>query len=185
MSAQLQPRAEAALIEHCPMTVADIDRVMAVEVQAYPFPWSRGHFTDSLAAGYLARLRLAELAGARRAERRPTLVGYFVAMPGVDELHLLNLTVAPVHQGHGHARALLAELADAARGLRASQVWLEVRESNARARRLYERWGFEAVGLRKAYYPAAHGQREHAVVMRWAVPGAPHPTDPGAGHGMD
>jgi ribosomal-protein-alanine N-acetyltransferase len=185
MSAQLQPPAEATLIEHRPMTVADIDRVMSVEVQAYPFPWSRGHFTDSLAAGYVARLRLAEPAGARRAERLPSLVGYFVAMPGVDELHLLNLTVAPAHQGRGHARALLAELADAARGLRAAQVWLEVRESNARARRLYERWGFEAVGLRKAYYPAGHGQREHAVVMRWAVPGAARQIEPGGAHGMD
>jgi ribosomal-protein-alanine N-acetyltransferase len=52
----------------------------------------------------------------------------------------------------------------------AAQIWLEVRESNIRARVLYERWGFEAVGLRKAYYPAAHGQREHALVMRWSVP---------------
>jgi len=141
------------------MTVADIDQVMAVELQAYPFPWSRAHFTDSLAAGYLAQMRQAG----------PELIGYYVAMPGVDELHLLNLTVAPAHQGHGHARALLAHLAQAAQSLKAAQIWLEVRESNTRARMLYERWGFEAVGLRKAYYPAAHGQREHAVVMRWAV----------------
>lgn len=185
MSARLQPPADAEMVQHRPMTVADIDQVMAVEVQAYPFPWSRGHFTDSLAAGYLAQLRLAGAAQARRAERLPALVGYLVAMPGVEELHLLNLTVAPAYQGHGHARALLAELAESARGLRATQVWLEVRESNARARRLYERWGFEPVGVRKAYYPAAHGQREHAVVMRWAVPGAPTATDVGGGHGMD
>lgn len=169
MNALFQPHGEAALIGHRPMTVADLDRVMAVEVQAYPFPWTRGHFTDSLAAGYLAELRVAEASGGRRAEWLPALIGYFVAMPGVDELHLLNLTVAPAHQGRGHAQALLARLADAAHGLRAGQVWLEVRESNTRARRLYERWGFEAVGLRKGYYPAAHGQREHAVVMRWAV----------------
>jgi [ribosomal protein S18]-alanine N-acetyltransferase len=142
------------------MTMGDIDQVMAVELQAYPFPWSRGHFTDSLAAGYLAQLRLAGT----------ELIGYYVAMPGVDELHLLNLTVAPAHQGHGHARALLAHLAQAAQAMQAAQIWLEVRESNTRARVLYERWGFQAAGLRKAYYPAAHGQREHALVMRWAVP---------------
>lgn len=145
-----------------PMVASDVERVMVVELQAYPFPWSRGHFTDSLAAGYLARLRMAG----------DELIGYYVAMPGVDELHLLNLTVAPAFQGQGHARALLAHLAQAARALKAQQVWLEVRESNARARALYERWGFQAAGLRKGYYPAPHGQREHAVVMRWSVPPA-------------
>ncbi|HJV71808.1 MAG TPA: ribosomal protein S18-alanine N-acetyltransferase [Ideonella sp.] len=142
------------------MTVNDLDRVMAVEMQAYPFPWTRGHFIDSLAAGYLAQLLVAGDA----------LVGYYVAMPGVDELHLLNLTVAPAHQQRGHARALLSHLAQTARAAGAAQIWLEVRESNERARRLYERWGFERVGLRKGYYPAARGQREDALVMRWAVP---------------
>ncbi|HEX5687749.1 MAG TPA: ribosomal protein S18-alanine N-acetyltransferase [Ideonella sp.] len=157
-----------------PMTVTDLDHVMAIEVQAYPFPWSRGHFTDSLAAGYLADLRVTGR----------ELIGYCVAMHGVEELHLLNLTVAPAHQGQGHARALLAHLAEAARECKAVQIWLEVRQSNERARRLYERWGFEAIGLRKGYYPAAHGQREHAVVMRWTLdPGA---ADAGGhAHGLD
>jgi [ribosomal protein S18]-alanine N-acetyltransferase len=105
-------------------------------------------------------------------------------MPGVDELHLLNLTVAPAHQGQGHARALLAHLAEAARARKAVQIWLEVRESNERARRLYERWGFESIGQRKGYYPAPHGQREHAVVMRWLLdPEVARPQ--GVGHGLD
>lgn len=170
------------LIGHRAMAVGDLERVMAIELQAYPFPWTRGHFTDSLAAGYLAQLRLAEPAGARRADRQPALLGYCVAMSGVDELHLLNLTVAPAHQGQGHGQALLAHLADAARGLRATQILLEVRESNARARRLYERWGFESIGLRKGYYPAARGQREDAVVMRWPLPAL---AAEGGGHGLD
>jgi [ribosomal protein S18]-alanine N-acetyltransferase len=157
-----------------PMTVTDLERVMAIEVTAYPFPWSRGHFTDSLAAGYLAELRVAGR----------ELIGYSVAMPGVDELHLLNLTVAPAYEGQGHARALLARLGEAARALKAAQIWLEVRESNERARRLYERWGFESIGLRKGYYPAPHGQREHAVVMRWLLD--PDVTGPeGVSHGVD
>lgn len=156
------------------MTVTDLDHVMAIEVSAYPFPWSRGHFTDSLAAGYLADLRVAGR----------ELLGYSVSMPGVDELHLLNLTVAPAHQGQGHARALLAHLAEAARAKKALQIWLEVRESNERARRLYERWGFEPVGLRKGYYPAPHGQREHAVVMRWLLDAEAAPRRE-AGDGVD
>lgn len=157
-----------------PMTVTDLDQVMAIELQAYPFPWSRGHFTDSLAAGYQADLRVVGR----------ELLGYCVAMPGVEELHLLNLTVAPAHQGQGHARALLAHLADVARAQKAVQIWLEVRESNERARRLYERWGFESIGLRKGYYPAALGQREHAVVMRWTLDPDVAPPEASA-HGVD
>ncbi len=155
-----------------PMTTADLERVMAVEVQAYPFPWSRGHFADSLAAGYHAQMLL----------RDDRLLGYYVAMPGVDEMHLLNLTVAPDHQRRGHARTLLAHLAAAARAAGAALVWLEVRESNQRARALYERWGFEAVGRRKGYYPAGHGRREDALVMRWAVPAV---APQGVGDGLD
>jgi ribosomal-protein-alanine N-acetyltransferase len=162
MSARRQP-AELPALRLRAMTVTDLDRVVDLEVQAYGFPWSRGHFTDSLAAGYLAQVF----------ESHGALVGYFVAMPGVDELHLLNITVAPAFQGLGHGRALLAEVAESGRRLKAAQLWLEVRESNARARQLYERWGFETVGRRKGYYPAAHGQREHAIVMR--LPLAPLP----------
>jgi ribosomal-protein-alanine N-acetyltransferase len=149
------------------MTVSDIDAVMAVELQAYPFPWSRGHFTDSLAAGYEAQLLWAEPTPRRG---QGELLGYYIAMPGVEELHLLNLTVTPLRQGQGLALVLLAHLASAGQRLGAAQLWLEVRESNLRARRIYERWGFAAVGLRRGYYPAAQGQREHAVVMRWALP---------------
>ncbi|WP_374674066.1 ribosomal protein S18-alanine N-acetyltransferase [Ideonella sp.] len=145
------------------MQVSDLDRVMAVELQAYPFPWTRGHFVDSLAAGYRAQLRVDD---------RDGLLGYSVAMAGVEEMHLLNLTVAPPSQGQGHARALLAELGQAARAAGAATVWLEVRESNTRARTLYERWGFASVGRRKGYYPAGEGRREDAVVMRWTLDGA-------------
>lgn len=145
-----------------PMQVSDLERVMAVELQAYPFPWTRGHFVDSLAAGYRAQLRVDADDG---------LIGYSVAMAGVDEMHLLNLTVTPARQGQGHAQALLAELGQAARAAKAATVWLEVRESNTRARALYERWGFESVGRRKGYYPAHAGRREDALVMRWTLGG--------------
>ncbi len=138
------------------MTPDDVDAVLAVEVRAYAHPWSRGNFIDSLAAGYAARL-------ARDGEG--AVLGYFVAMPGVDELHLLNLTVAPEHQGQGHGHALLTAVLADARGLPASRMLLEVRESNARARRLYAARGFAEIGRRRAYYPARSG-REDAIVMR-------------------
>lgn len=166
------PRAAVARerrIHFEPMTEADLDAVQAVETSAYAHPWSRKHFHDSLQAGYPAVLLLGEtLPGERphppRADGRQ-LMGYLVAMPGVDEVHLLNITVAPVHQRQGWARFMLDALVLWSRGQRAQWLWLEVRQSNLAARRLYERYGFAQVGLRKAYYPAGQQQREDAVVM--------------------
>ena len=143
-----------------PMTTSQLDAVMAIEVAAYAFPWSRGNFIDSIAARYPARL-LYDPTGA--------LLGYFVAMVGVDEMHLLNITVAPAVQGRGHARFMIDALLDLCCAHAARELWLEVRESNARARRIYERLGFAQVGVRKAYYPAAAGRREDAVVMSFKV----------------
>jgi [ribosomal protein S18]-alanine N-acetyltransferase len=137
------------------MLAADLAAVVNVESRAYGHPWSRGNFIDSLAAGYIAELLDSRDAG---------VVGYFVAMPGVDELHLLNITVAPEWQGRGHGSALLDVVQAHATECGLSTLWLEVRESNHRARALYRRRGFAEVGLRRAYYPAA-GRREDAVVM--------------------
>lgn len=147
------------------MTVRDLDAVVAVETRAYSWPWSRGNFVDTLAAGHIAEVLEDRDAG---------LLGYFVAMTGVDELHLLNLTVAPEWQGRGHGTALLDAVAGHGRDRGLAALWLEVRQSNHRARALYARRGFAEVGVRRDYYPAA-GRREDAVVMRLALAGeGPH-----------
>ncbi len=143
------------------MTVRDLDAVVAVEARAYSWPWSRGNFIDTLAAGHIAEVLEDRDAG---------LLGYFVAMNGVDELHLLNVTVAPEWQGRGHGSALLDAVAEHGRDRGLAALWLEVRQSNHRARALYARRGFAEVGLRRGYYPAA-GRREDAVVMRLALAG--------------
>ena len=147
-------RPEAGVL--APMTAAQLDAVMAIEVAAYAFPWSRGNFIDSLAAGHPAQV----LQGTRGA-----LLGYYVAMVGVDEMHLLNITVAPLAQGRGHARELLQALIAQCRAQRVSSLWLEVRAGNDHARAMYRHFGFTQVGLRKGYNPAAFGRREDAVVM--------------------
>jgi len=157
MNARLEPRPEPRLRRRA-MTHRDVDAVAAVEALAYGFPWSRGNFVDSLVAGYHAEVL----------EGDDGLVGYVVAQAGVDELHLLNITIAPRWQGQGHGSALLDALQDHARRAGFATLWLEVRASNQRARRLYARRGFAEVGLRRAYYPAAIG-REDAVLMSLAL----------------
>jgi ribosomal-protein-alanine N-acetyltransferase len=94
-----------------------------------------------------------------------SLLGYFVAMPGVQEVHLLNITVDPDYQRQGWGVMMLDALSIWARGQDAKWLWLEVRASNQRAIHVYERYGFKRVGERKNYYPLQVGQREHAVVM--------------------
>ncbi len=75
-----------------PMTLADLDEVIAVEVRAYPFPWTRQNFADSLDAGHQG-VCLRAVDG--------SLLGYFLLMPVVDESHLLNVCVVPEMQGNG------------------------------------------------------------------------------------
>lgn len=145
----------------CPMTLDGLDPVLAIEKTAYSHPWSQGHFLDSIRNGHWAQTLQDE---------QGTLLAYVVAMSGVEEAHLLNLTVAPDHQGRGWARHLLDHLARWSRQQGAKALWLEVRASNARARRLYVAHGFEHVGERKNYYPGLGRQREHAVVMRLCLP---------------
>ncbi|WP_370590621.1 ribosomal protein S18-alanine N-acetyltransferase [Xylophilus sp. ASV27] len=147
------PQAAEARFE--PMTPELFGAVLPVEQAAYTHPWTRGNFADSLRAGYQAQCLLGG----------QELLGYFVAMKGVDEVHLLNFTVAPAHQHQGWARVMLEGLDTWARGQGALWLWLEVRVSNLRAQHVYEAHGFQRVGLRKRYYPALHEQREDAVVM--------------------
>jgi ribosomal-protein-alanine N-acetyltransferase len=137
-----------------PMRQEDIDAVLAVERRAYPFPWSRANFADSLAAGYSAWCCHVE----------GGLVGYAVMMLVLDEAHLLNITVAPDWQRHGYGTLVMHHLFGVARTHGAKRMFLEVRPSNTPGQGLYHRLGFEAIGRRRGYYPAGEG-REDAVVM--------------------
>jgi ribosomal-protein-alanine N-acetyltransferase len=150
-----------------PMTESDLDEVAAVERNAYEFPWTRGNFEDSLRNGYYG-ICMRHVTG--------TLLGYCVLMPVVDEMHLLNLCVAPLAQGRGAGLTLLREAVRITRAQHLDSVLLEVRPSNPRALRLYEHFGFVVIGRRKNYYPARHRTREDAIVMRYTLP--PEATKP-------
>ena len=154
MSALLAPP-DASEVRFETLTVDWLDAVLPVELAAYAHPWSRANFVDALAAGYQAQILLAD----------EVVLGYFVAMQGVDEVHLLNITVAPAYQGQGWSHLMLDALALWSRGQKAQWLWLEVRVGNPRARHVYTRYGFNQVGIRKDYYPNGSGQREHAIVM--------------------
>ncbi|MDD3676193.1 MAG: ribosomal protein S18-alanine N-acetyltransferase [Thauera propionica] len=146
---------EGAIRHFSPLTPNDLDWVHAQEVDLHPFPWTRGNFADSLTAGHGAWLMRVDN------ER----VGYAVVLKVLDEAHLLNISVARAAQGKGHGRALLEWLQLTAKRNGAGQFFLEVRPSNLAGLALYRSQGFEQIGRRKGYYPAAGG-REDAIVMR-------------------
>jgi [ribosomal protein S18]-alanine N-acetyltransferase len=143
-----------------PMHIGALAQVMAIENAVYPWPWSEGNIADSVKAGY----QCLKLVGGES-----ELIGYYIAMHGVDEVHLLNITVAPAHLRQGWARVMLDALALWARSVQAQWLWLEVRVGNARAIAIYERYGFRRVGQRKNYYPAGDSQREDAIVMSYKL----------------
>jgi ribosomal-protein-alanine N-acetyltransferase len=140
------------------MCEADLDDVLAIENAIYAHPWTRGNFADSLRAGY--QCRTLRCSG--------ELLGYFVLMVAAGEAHLLNLSVAARHQSHGLGSSLLREIKRSAGELGARRVFLEVRPSNPGAQRLYARFGFRQIGVRRGYYPAIEG-REDALVFELAL----------------
>ena len=166
--AALSSRVSKARVQWRPLAPDDLAYVAALELQIHAAPWTIGNFRDALAAGYSARV----------GERDGRIVAYGVLTLAPGEAQLLNLSVVADARRAGLGRALLTQFLDDARRLGAEQVFLEVRVSNTPAIRLYEQEGFERVGRRTAYYPAAteDDPREDALVMRFAIePDTAHP----------
>jgi [ribosomal protein S18]-alanine N-acetyltransferase len=93
------------------------------------------------------------------------IIGYGIISIGAGECHFLNICIAPAHQQRGHGARLVSLLLQVARQARARSALLEVRISNTAAFHLYHRLGFNEIGVRKSYYPAARGGREDALVL--------------------
>lgn len=139
------------------MRMADLPEVEAVERDVYEHPWTLGNFRDSLASGYDTQVVRDASDG---------VIGYFLLFIALDDAHLLNITVRRACQGRGIGRIMLDQACSIARSRAASAMLLEVRPSNPQALAVYRHVGFQQIGLRKGYYPAAHQQREDAIVMR-------------------
>ena len=142
------------MLRYRAMTADDLDAVAVAERRIYAFPWTRGNFADSLAAGHDAWL----------AQEDGKMTGYAVMMQVLDEAHLLNITVLPELQRGGRGSALLMHLFDQARARAITRMLLEVRPGNLGGQALYRRHGFAEIGRRRDYYPAHQG-REDAIVM--------------------
>jgi len=135
------------------MQEADLPQVLAIERQVYEFPWTEGILRDCIRIGYYCCVSEAD----------GGILAYGILSSGGGESHILNLCVHPVARRQGLGFALLHTLMDQARRREADCILLEVRPSNRGALGLYQKAGFNEIGVRKAYYPARKG-REDALI---------------------
>jgi ribosomal-protein-alanine N-acetyltransferase len=137
-----------------PMQWEDLPAVLRNEEQSYEFPWTMAIFRDCLRVGYVCCV--LEGAGG--------VIGHGLMSVGAGECHLLNVCVHPDYQRRGLGTRLVEHLLDEARRRGVRMALLEVRVSNRGAYRIYQRLGFDEIGLRKGYYPARNG-REDAILL--------------------
>lgn len=136
-----------------PMSLDDLNRVMEIECATYSHPWSKKSMQDELDRNF-ALCRVARI--------NNQVKGYLIAWLIRGEIHLLNLALDPDVKRLGLGGLFLKYLFDWGRKNGAAQVFLEVRESNLPARRLYEKTGFVMIGRRINYYPE---EKEDAITM--------------------
>ncbi|MEU8847239.1 ribosomal protein S18-alanine N-acetyltransferase [Streptomyces sp. NPDC048564] len=142
----------------------DIDAVLGLEKELFPEDaWSRGMFWSELAhsrgPGATRRYVVAE-----NGER---LVGYAGLASAGELADVQTIAVARDHWGTGLGGRLLTELLRAATDFECAEVMLECRVDNVRAQKLYERYGFEAIGFRRGYYQPGNVD---ALVMKLTDP---------------
>lgn len=133
----------------------DLDAVLHIEGESFSSPWTRDMYLAELKNVGVSFCYLAR-------DEAGQAVGFCSFWRIVDELHINNLAVLPDYRRRGIASTLLMHVLREGVRLGARSVTLEVRRSNDDARRLYERFGFAASGVRRGYYT---NPAEDALVM--------------------
>ena len=137
------------------LTPEDVDAVVAIETDTFTSPWRRETFLDLVDRPALELLVLED--------RQAGIIGYAVLWCILDQGELANMAVIPGFRGRGLGAFLLSQVLERARERGIDTVFLEVRASNQEAVRLYTRFGFSEVGLRRGYY---EHPKEDARVMK-------------------
>ena len=138
------------------MIERDLMRVLEIENESYPFPWTRGIFSDCLHVGY--DCDLIEVAS--------EVCGYTVFSIAADECHILNLCIAGKFRGNGLSRVMIEHILERAQERGANYIYLEVRPTNLVAINLYTSFGFEEIARRRNYYPAENGREDALMLAR-------------------
>jgi ribosomal-protein-alanine N-acetyltransferase len=143
-------------LEFRSMRLDDIETICAIEQEAFTTPWTSAAFYNELTNNHFARYMVMECNG--------EIAGYAGMWVIIDEAHVTNIAVRGKYRGQKLGDRLMREVMKTARFFGAAKMTLEVRVSNRIAQNLYEKLGFRASGLRKAYYS---DNNEDAIIM-WA-----------------
>lgn len=133
-----------------PMTQFDLPPVMAIERESYDYPWTEGIMSDCLQCAYQCYVYEVDC----------EIRGYLIFSSVLDEVHLLNVCIAPAYQNKGYGRCFVNWLMQLARNNKSKTLYLEVRVSNHAAIHLYQNSGFNEIGLRPDYYPGKKGKED-------------------------
>ncbi|MEO0161520.1 MAG: ribosomal protein S18-alanine N-acetyltransferase [candidate division WOR-3 bacterium] len=125
------------------MKITDIDQVYMIECKVFPNPWPRSFFEHDLLKNDTIALV---------AEKDGIVGGYIIADSVLDELHITNVAVAPEYQHQGIGTRLLAEVERRGKQRECLYAYLEVRVDNTVAIKLYKKFGYRIIQLRKNYY---------------------------------
>jgi len=138
-----------------PALIADVKAMAAIELVAFSDPWPASSFAEMLPMAH-SRMVVA-------VDAQEVLVGYCILLSAADEGEIANIAVRPTERGRGIGAMLLDDALAAAARMGVTQLFLEVRTSNAAARALYASRSFVSVGRRTAYYS---DPTEDALVLR-------------------
>lgn len=136
------------------MTLDDIPDIMVIEHESFTLPWSEEAFRNEMTSNHFARYLVMEYDGIP--------IGYAGMWTILDEAHITNIAVRQAYRGRSLGEKLLREMMVWADELGMSRMTLEVRISNHVAQSLYEKMGFQSVGIRKGYYS---DNQEDAMIM--------------------
>jgi len=139
-------------------TKEDLDEIVKIENESHLTPWTKKNFIDSNDANNLFKVLKNE----------NDIIGYYIALFVEDECQLLNITVRLGLQKKGFGQLMIKNLFTDCRKKNAINIFLEVRKSNNAAIRLYEKNGFNEIGVRNNYYKNKEG-KEDAILMGLSI----------------
>ena len=146
---------KSELFTYHPMHIDDLEYIYKLELESYSFPWTKEILRDCILYKYDSYSVFID----------DTLVGYIISKISFPETHILNLTVDINYRNNGIGQALIELTINDARIRNSQDIILEVRSRNLIAQALYNKLGFEKIGIRNGYYDSENG-REDAFVLR-------------------
>lgn len=136
------------------MRKSDIEIILDIERSSNPHPWAKKNFLDCLERDYYCLVQ----------EIQKEVSGFAIQSIAIDESHLLNIGIKKKYRRKGFGEEILNQIILFSKVMGCKKIFLEVRISNIRAIKLYEKEGFRKVDIRKNYYKLREG-REDALIM--------------------